>query len=66
MRTRRVVAGLRRGGTAQPVIDIVVRRIEQRLELVEFGLAEAGKLGRREGPEDQIDLLEPPALGAEQ
>ena len=63
---RRVEFGGHRRVAAQPGIDILVGRIEQRLELVEFGLVQAGQMFGREGAEDQIDLLEAAALRAEQ
>ena len=51
---------------AQPGIDVLVGRGEQRLELVELWLIQPGEFGRRKGAEDQIDLLEAAPLGPEQ
>ena len=61
-----VVIGCRHGGVAlQPGIDLLVGGFEQRFEIIEFRLAEAGQVRFRERSEDQIDLLEAAALGAE-
>ena len=68
MRWKRAVSNSarRRRVAAQPGIDFLIGRREQRLELVEFGVAQAVQLRGREGAEDQIDLLEPAPLGTEQ
>ena len=58
--------GGHRLGIAQPGIDLLVGGGEQRLELVQRGFIETGKMILGIGAEDQIDFLEAPALGPEQ
>jgi hypothetical protein len=45
---------------------MLVRRFEQRLKRIQLALGKPGKRLCREGPEDQIDLLEPAPLGAKE
>ena len=47
-------------------IDLLIGRVQQRLELVEFRLAQLGQVRRRKGAEDQVDLLEAAPLRAKQ
>ena len=45
----------------EPEPDLLVRHVEQRLELVQLGRGEPCELSRREGAEDQIELAGSPA-----
>src|SRR5258705_844576 len=53
-------------GAAQPGIDILVGRGQQRLELVQARLVQPSHMALGIGAEDQIDLLETAPLGTKQ
>ncbi len=61
-----VVFGGRRGAAGDPIEDVGVGAVEQRLVAVELGLVKPGQMGVREAAEDQVALSRAAAPGTEQ
>ena len=61
-----VVFGGRRGAAADPIEDVGIGAVEQRLVAVELGLVKPGEMRIGETAEDQIALARPAMPGAEQ
>ena len=61
-----VVRGRRDRAAGDPIEDVGVGAVEQRLEKVELRLVESGKMSIGKAAEDKIALLRSPMPGTEQ
>ena len=61
-----VVFGGRRGAAGDPIEDVGIGALEQRLVAIELSLVKPGEMSIGETAEDQIALARPAVPGAEQ
>jgi len=61
-----VVFGGRRGSAGDPIEDVGIGAVEQRLVAVELRLGKPGEMRIGEAPEDKVALARPAVPGAEQ
>ena len=61
-----VVLGGRRDAAADPIEDVGVGAVEQRLVIVELRLVKSGEISIGEAAEDQVALPRPAMPGTEQ
>jgi len=61
-----VVLERRRGTAADPIENVGIRAVQERLVAVELSFVKAGQIGVRKAPEDQVALPCAAVPGAEQ